>query len=356
MTATWAWMGSAYRRIRSWRRIRFTRAGWIVTLGALAVGFAAGNTGNNLLYLLLGALLGAMAVSGWLSEQTLQRLEIHRTLPSGVPVDREFRMRYQVRNTKGRLASYAVELSEPGLPGTAFVPRATPGETVQAVARQSFVKRGVYPLRELTLSTEFPFGLFRKEREVPLPGEVVVWPRTDRTVPDTLFGGGDQVLATASARAAQSAIRGDYRSLREYRPEDDARDIHWRTSARRGSPVVREYEQDGGEAVWIVLDTSQPEGDPAEDSVEVAASLCARATLQRRSFALAAGDRVVEPGMGEAHLERALDALARVDFGEPGVSSAPVPAKRAVLITAGSGGGEYASVLVATPRPGAEPS
>jgi uncharacterized protein (DUF58 family) len=309
------------------------------------VGFAAGNTGNNLLYLLLGALLGAMAVSGWLSEQSLRKLEIRRTLPAGVPVGREFRMRYRVRKGKGRLTSFAVELSEPGLPGTAFIPRVGPGESAVATARQRFVRRGVYPLREITLSTDFPFGLFRKEREVPLPGEVVVWPRTDRAVPDAIAGGGDERPLAAGSRMARGAVRGEYRSLREYHPEDDARDIHWRTTARRGQPVVREYDRDAGKALWIVLDTSQPEGEAAEDAVEIAASLCARASLERTPFALAAGDAVVEGGTGQPHLERALDALARVDFGGSAGVSPAVPRDQAVLVTSGAGNGDFASIL-----------
>ncbi|MGB1780177.1 MAG: hypothetical protein ACPHQP_11530, partial [Longimicrobiales bacterium] len=68
---TWA-------RIRAWRRIRFTSGGVVFTVGTTAVGFAAMNTGNNLLYLLLGAMLGFIAVSGWLSEQAIRGLRVER--------------------------------------------------------------------------------------------------------------------------------------------------------------------------------------------------------------------------------------------------------------------------------------
>ena len=129
----------AWKRIRAWRRIRFTRAGLLFTLGALGVGFAAINTGNNLLYLLLGAMLGAMAVSGWLSEQTLRGLAITRSAPTGIPVEQDVRIRYRVTNRKGRLASFAVELQEPGLPGPAFIPRVRPGERAEGQATERFL-------------------------------------------------------------------------------------------------------------------------------------------------------------------------------------------------------------------------
>lgn len=325
-----------WKRLRAWRRIRFTRAGVLFTLGALGVGFAAINTGNNLLYLLLGAMLGAMAVSGWLSEQTLRGLHITRTVPAGVPVERDFRIRYRVTNGKRWIPSLAVELREPGLPGLAFLSHLGPGETRGTNSAERFVRRGVYPLEVLTLATDFPFGLFRKERDVPLPGELVVWPRTDRPVPDGALGAGqDPAPASASAHAS-AGPRGEFRSLREYRSGDDARDIHWRTSARLRQPVVREYEREAGRAVWVVLDTSHPPGDAAEAAVETAASLCARAARGARTFGLSAGPHLVEPGAGEAHLERALDALARVDFGGAGPHPLPGPPEQTVLVTLGA--------------------
>ena len=107
------------KRVRRWfrapRRLRFTRAGWLFTAGALAIGIAAIPTGNNLLFLLLGSMLGFIAVSGWLSEQSIQRLRIERRVPRGVTAGKPFRIGYRVRNGKRRMPSLAVELREPQL-------------------------------------------------------------------------------------------------------------------------------------------------------------------------------------------------------------------------------------------------
>ena len=80
----WRKARDIWREIRAWRRIHFTGGGLVFTLGAFAVGFAAMNTGNNLLYLLLGAMLGFITVSGWLSEQAIRGLVIHRHVPRAV--------------------------------------------------------------------------------------------------------------------------------------------------------------------------------------------------------------------------------------------------------------------------------
>ena len=311
-----------WRRLRAWRRISFTSGGLAFTLGTTAVGFAAMNTGNNLLYLLLGAMLGFITVSSWLSEQAIRDLRIERRHPRAVTVGHDFRIVYDVTNHKTRLPSLAVELSEAGLPERAFLPHVAPGGHASARSVNSFVRRGIYPLEAITLSTGFPFGMFRKERDIDVPGEVIVWPRTNRPVREPVSGAGRAPRIGRSARGA-AGTRGEYRSLRGYRSGDDPRDIHWKSSARLREPVIREYERDGSETRWICLDLRGEDGEAAEVAVEVAATLAARSVGQNRPFALVAGDALVEPGDGSGQLERVLDLLARVDFAPD--APAPTP-------------------------------
>lgn len=342
------------RRVRAWRRIRFTTGGLVFTLGALAVGFAAMNTGNNLLYLLLGAMLGFIAVSGWLSEQAIRGLRIVRHLPRSVTVGRAMRLRYTVRNTKSWLPSLAVELVEQGLPERAFVAHVPPEGEAEAHSTNSFVRRGVYPLRTLTVATSFPFGLFRKERDLELSGELVVWPRTGRAVPEPAPGGG-RVASTGAAVRGARGHRGEYRSLREYRPGDDPRDIHWRSSARLRTPVLREYERDSSDTRWVCLDTRGEPGDAAEVAVELAASLAARAAERGRPFALVTPGALVPQGRGPGHLERVLDTLARVDFhpADP-IPSPPVDPSGCILVSVHGASG-FGEVVSAGPQARMEP-
>lgn len=320
-------------RLHAWRRIRFTSGGLLFTLGTTAVGFAAMNTGNNLLYLLLGSMLGFIAVSSWLSEQAIRALRVERQGPRSVTVGHDLRLFYEVTNHKQRLPSMAVEITEEGLPEKAFVPHVPPGGRTKVRSVNSFVRRGIYPLSTVTLSTGFPFGLFRKERDLEIPGEVVVWPRTDRPVREPRPGAGKIPRVGMSARGVSGA-RGEYRSLRAYRIGDDSRDIHWKSSARLREPVLRQYERDGAQTLWICLDTRGEPGDAAEVAVEVAAALAARAVSQHRPFALVAGDEVLETGDGSGHLERALDMLARIDFDPHAAEPVPpLPRESCVLVS-----------------------
>jgi len=340
----------AWARLRAWRRIRFTFGGLVFSLGALAVGFAAMNTANNLLYLLLGAMLGLIVVSSWLSEQAIRGLDVRRHTPHGVTVGHEVRIQYEVINHKRRLSSLAVELREQGLPVAAFLPRVSAGEETTARSANRFVRRGIYPLGTVTISTSFPFGLFLKERDVEIPGELVIWPRHDRVLRAPATGAGkSRALGITLTRAA--GTRGDYRGLREYRPGDDPKDIHWRSSARLQVPVVREYDRDSSESLWICLDLTGQPSEESEALVEVTASLAARAQAEGKRFGLVAGRRTVPPAAGAGQLERVLDALARVDFRLDAPPPAPpVDPSRCILVSlAGRDAAAYADAFVGTP-------
>lgn len=340
-----AGLRTLWRRLRAWRRIRFTSGGLAFTLGSLAVGLAAMNTGNNLLYLLLGSMLGFITVSSWLSEQVIRDLRMERRIPRAVTVGHDCRLVYEVTNRKKRLPSFAVELSEVGLPGKAFLAHVAPLGHASVRSVNRFVRRGIYPLETVTLSTGFPFGLFQKERDIALPGELIVWPRTDRMVREPASGGGRVPRAGPSARGA-AGTRGEYRSLRDYRVGDDSRDIHWKSSARLREPVIREYERDGAETRWICLDLRAEPGEAAEVAVEVAASLAARALAQQHPFALLAGDRLLEPGDGAGQLERALDILAQVDFSPDAPAPDPPVAREECVLVSVDGRPGFGDALI----------
>jgi uncharacterized protein (DUF58 family) len=336
----WETVRNLRRRLNAWRRIQFTRSGFVFTAGSFAIGFAAFNTGNNLLYLLFGAMLGMIVVSGWLSEQVIRNLVVYRRVPRGVTAGNPLRIHYQVENRRKRIPSFALEIGESGLLSRGFLPFIPPGGRAAARSENLFESRGVFPLDAVTLTTSFPFGLFRKSRDLPLAGELVVWPRSDRKVrPPQPAGGRTPRVGAFSVGSA--GLRGEYRGLRSYRPGDDPRDIHWRTTARLGHPVVREYEQSDSETLWLCLDTRGEPGPQAEIAIEITASLAARAFREGRRFGLVTPTRTVEAGLGPGQLERILGTLARVDFS-PGSSPPrpPVSPERCVLVThrAGDGG------------------
>jgi uncharacterized protein (DUF58 family) len=344
-------MQTFWAELREWlrppRRLRFTRAGAFFTIGVIALGFATLNTGNNLLYLLLGALLGLIVVSGWLSEQAIQRIRIVRRAPHGVAGE-PMAINYEVHNGKRRLPSVALELREADAEIVGFVPIIAPGKSAIARVHVTFARRGVYRLHHFTLSTTFPFGLFVKERDVVFPGTIVVWPRSNRRVREARKGGMRTRRSGAEQASAVTGGRGDYRSLRPYRSGDDPRDVHWRSTARFPEPVVREYERESAETLWIALDLRTAASESAEAAIETAASLAARATLRGERVALITNDTVIDPGTGPAQLERVLDTLARARVrADAPPLSVPVAQLECVLVAVHPAPGEWGDVFAA---------
>ena len=342
------------QRVRAWlrppRRLRLLRPGGLLIAGIFGLGFATLNTGNNLLYLLLGALLGLIALSGWLSEQTLRKLRITRVLPAAATAGEATSLLYVIRNRKRVLPSFLLTIREhvPDAERTdAFVVSVPARGDVSARARVTFPVRGEYPLDEIVLSTTFPYGLFRKERDIVLPGTVLVRPRTTRPVRALRPAGRAGVRArTPLAAAAAGAERGEFRGLRPYRSGDDPRDVHWRSTARTGEPIVREYDREQGRSYWLCLATAHAGGPAAEVAVEIAAALAAAAVARNDQFGFSGGGYVVSQGSGPAQLDRVLDALARVRFATP----MRLPAARAdcVWITStGAAEPGFADVFIA---------
>ncbi len=338
-----------WHQLREWlrppRRLRFTRAGGFFTMGVIGLGFATLNTGNNLLYLLLGALLGLIVVSGWLSEQAIRQIRIVRRTPHGVAGE-PLTFTYEVHNGKRRLPTLALELREADAPITGFVAAVPAGKTTMARAHALFERRGIYRLHRFTLSTTFPFGLFIKERDVVFPGTIVVWPRTDRRVREARKSGGRARRSGAEQPSSLAGGRGDFRSLRPYRAGDDPRDVHWRSTARFAEPVVREYERDAAETLWLALELKTADNEAAEIGIEITAALAARGVARGERVALITNDTIVDPGVGAAQLERILDVLARarVRTDAPAMSF-PVARQECVLVGAQPAAGAWADVF-----------
>lgn len=321
------------RRLRPPRRLYFTRAGTLLTIAIIALGFATLNTGNNLLYLVLGGLLGLIMLSGWLSERVLRNIMVKRRLPHAAVAGDPVRIVYEVTNLKRRFPSLALEFKEERFPDAAFLSAAWPGKVGLARGEFTVKRRGVLRLGKLIVRTSFPFGLFVKERDLNLPGTLVVWPRSDRTVRQPLRAG-ERVRRIGTTAAGVAVGRGEYRSLRGYLPGDDPRDVHWRSTARAGAPVVREYERDSTDTLWICLDLRATDCDAAEAAVEVAASLAARAERENERFGLATNDAVIDPGSGPGQMEAVLDLLARARFRmDAPLLSPPTDPGQCVLVT-----------------------
>jgi uncharacterized protein (DUF58 family) len=295
----------------SWkRRLSFTRAGRWYTGLTIGIGLAAINTGNNLLFLVLGLLLASIVVSGILSEQSLKGVGVERRLPSGATAGQPALVGLLARNAKPRAPSFSLELREKGgdVQGRGFLVL-LPAQQAAEVAYQFLpLRRGVHRFDQLEVATRAPFGLFEKSRPLDAPGELIVFPRRVPAPP---------LQARALAREGERpedriGLGYEMHSLRDHRDGEDARSIHWKSSARAGRLIGGDREQEQRRRVCVVLDHRLLGGQLLDSAVERAAALVERELDGGAEVSLALCGQALAAGSGEAHLHTALTMLALV--------------------------------------------
>ena len=340
-------MPARLARLHRWfsppRKFRLTREGkWFIG-ATLVLGFAAVNGGINLLFLMFGMLLCLLVANGVLSEAAMRRLEVHRQLPPAIHAGSPFLVGISVRNQKRKIATFSLEVEDLAADGKpvdrrCFFLKIPAGRQQETSYRRSLARRGLHRLTGLRLSTRFPFGLLRRSIDVEDPADLLAYPALIPVADPTLSSGLAQLGEKQSPARARS---GDFHGLRELRPGDDPRDIHWRTTARRGRPFVREFEEESGRNLVVVLETG---GELAPEDFETAVSYAASLALVllRQSFrvGLWVGPTFVPPATGPVQAGSILRCLALVD-GAAG-------AEAELQALAGTG----ATLLTVPPAPG----
>ena len=309
----------AAARVRDALDYEITRAGMIYAGMVIVIGVAALNTGNNLLYIIVAAMLAAIIVSGIASAMVLHNLQLDVRLPEHVFAGRDTFGKIVVRNPRRRVPSFSISVVSlqkekaekhwrlertafgfpPGRPakeqwlrtpdwrvrritekpstahifqGAAYFPY-IPGKSEQRADIQlRFEKRGHYQQEGFGLRTRFPFAFLSKTRRVPLQRKITVFPRVEPT--DEFF----QILPLITGEM-ESFVRGrgnDLYRIREYTSEDSARHVDWKATAKSGMLKVREFTREDERKLRIVFDnpsTDQVDSQQYEDAVALAGSL-----------------------------------------------------------------------------------
>jgi uncharacterized protein (DUF58 family) len=245
-----------WSRITSAFRHKVTYAGAAFTLAMLLVGIAAVVSANNLLFLILAAMVSTLLVSGLVSRLSLAGLELDFFLPEHVTARRSFGGRVRVRNTKALLPSFSVHLS--GATGsvlsTVYFP-AIPGHAVlDETVEVCFARRGIYRESGFQFSTAFPFGFLERHAEVTLRRDVLVYPSIE---PQPGF---DDLLATVRGDF-DSQVRGrgsDFYRIRPYEAFESARHVDWKATAHTGALQVREFAREQDRLLEIFFDLNVP--------------------------------------------------------------------------------------------------
>jgi len=337
-------LAGALSRIDAWRRPRptstlLTREGWYyLVVFALVLGGAVMRE-VNLLLILAGMLAGPMVLGWWATGHSLKRLRVERRVPEGVCAGDLIIGQVQVSNDRPRLASWAVVVedsfepignstrieyrprSQPICPAVLF-PYVPAGQSRRATYRGRLPARGHYRLGPVRLSTQFPFGLLRKTLVLGDHEVLTVYPRLGRLT-QRWMARQHEAFSGTHRRERKHGSEGDFYGVRPWQAGDPMRWIHWRSTARLGMPVVRQFEQPRNRDVALVVELWRPAspGRAERENVELAVSFAATviADLCRRGgsdLLLATGEggpRVTQGPASAALMHTMMEQLSVVE-------------------------------------------
>jgi uncharacterized protein (DUF58 family) len=305
----------AAHRMKDAFHYELTREGMAYIGALMVISVAAINTANNLLFIVVGAMLSAIAVSGIASAAVLRRLELDVIVPRNAFATKPVQVRVNLTNPRLWMPAFSVKVFSPvekkkvrgwewvkteftfprrsrwlSLPDytlrrkrppphqeniltrpvyfTFVAPRSTAGTELEL----TFPRRGHYEQDGFSLATRFPFSFLIKSRKVTLERDLLVYPAL--LEPDDFL----DVLPMITGEFV-SFVRGrgtELYRIREHTPQDTARFIDWKATAKTGGLKVREFTREDERRLRLVFDNPEPGRVTAaayERAVSMAASL-----------------------------------------------------------------------------------
>jgi uncharacterized protein (DUF58 family) len=319
--------------VRHTEHVKPARAGRLVLTSEgvawLGAAFVLGVVGwfksINLVLILAYMMAALLCLNGWLARREARRVTAARTAHPPVFAGETVSLRVSATNTGRRPATVSVEERHERDTTAWFIHRLSGGASAACAGSRVFPTRGRFP-SSIWISSGFPLGLIRHDRVVVADSEVIVLPAVGEVDAIALRqwllrqAGGDGRARKVLRRVTTD--QADVRGVRPYRPGDPIRGIHWRSSARRGELMVREYDAAPSPELVLVLEPWLPK-EPTETeraNLEAALSLAvtvawgwSREFATRVTIAIAGDpDSVQTAGTTDAAMREALALLADV--------------------------------------------
>lgn len=256
-------------------------AGWVFGAFILVVIMAALSTGNNLLYMVLSALLATLIISGVASRLSISDVSVSLRFPDHIFAGEPAQLEIILANEKQIVPSFSLtvaatdqktaqaakralrrreaedkdsvadqDLVSKSLGDLAYFAILPGGARARASVTRSFARRGVYPVNGFMLRTRFPFGFVERQRFIEASGEIIVYPQPQPL--DDFYH-----LLPLSHGQIESQLRGsgsDLYGIRQYLPSDHPRHVDWKATAKTAQLMVREFTRDDDWRVTIAFD------------------------------------------------------------------------------------------------------
>jgi uncharacterized protein (DUF58 family) len=258
------------------------------------------------------------------SKKTQRSLTLFDEPPDPRPAFRQFAERPELEKPRGWMDrayrydwwKYLIQLNTRARIQEHELPDLNPGVTETVRLELTPLARGALRLQRVVFASPDPFGLFYSLRKISAPQSILILPRR-YPMPGFELPGAIKFQQGGVSMASSIGESEEFVSLREYRPGDPLRHIHWKSFAKIGKPIVKEFQEEFFVRHALVLDTFSARKHSAvfEEAVSVAASIACSIQAEDCLLDLMfVGPKAFcfTTGRGVAHTEQMLEILASV--------------------------------------------
>jgi uncharacterized protein (DUF58 family) len=290
---------------------------------ALLLYFFANQTQVGWIYVMSALMLGVVLAAWWMGRNALKGITAERTiLPSDPPHEGQpVSVSLTFNNTRADSHIRTTEhcpFADPQSESrhiSVFIPAIPPKTPILLNYEANADRRGLHEYPPLQLDSPAPFGLFRRKRTIPQPTRILIYPEVKPLHRLALFDRRPSALLSRPRPGTGTELIG----IRPYRSGDSTRHIHWRSVARTGQLISKEFADDSQPGLTIALDlfnyqTSQSDTKhtPFEWTVKIAASIGCYAIQRGYALHLLADETAWAPPPGPLSRTALLEYLARV--------------------------------------------
>jgi len=270
-------------------RTSVTVEGLLFIVFLAIIGFAAWNNGNNLLYLVLSAMLAFLIAANMIARISLADVSIQLRFADHIFAGEPSNISITLLNHKRFMPSYSLMVQAladeddkfrddeedtaenetvasqrtngraapadgSGLNKLAYFVLAPARSSAKQRIEHTFPVRGRYPITGFRIATKFPAGFFKKWRRIDATGEILVYPKPQPL--DDFYHALPMLAGQIQSHARGSG--DDLYGIRRYHPSDHMRYIDWKATAKSMAMMVREHMREDEWRLTIVFDTTLP--------------------------------------------------------------------------------------------------
>lgn len=273
----------------------------------ILMGFAAINTGNNLMYLLVSFLLAIMGISGFYGLKNIGGFEFTISPAIEIYANRETYISVEIVNKKKWMPSMLLWVGiDDNFKLINFI---RSGQKITLKIAVVFNSRGINNIDQIVVASRYPFNFFIRKNVIQIGKSVLVFPEPVKC--ESIKSFYDKSRQAGDQNASNIDSREELSGIRQYAEGDKIRDIHWKHYARSFSLKTKEYSGQSSKPVMIEID--EIEASNMEESLSKAVYMILQILNNGIPVGLKLNDIIIKPNIGIKHKIDMLNKLAEYD-------------------------------------------